>query len=104
MLVETLKPPLTTTLTTLPSLHLSYKACCCKLSGQAGQSLAPSDKNVHNSRLCSEFSKITQIMQEIIMEKKKEETPGSVPVPSHSERLVLKAAWEENQFFFPKCF
>ena len=64
---QTRKPLLTTT---LPSLHPSYKACCCKLSGQGGQSLAPSDKNVHNSRLCSEFSKITQIMQEIIMEKK----------------------------------
>ena len=52
-------------------LLTSYEACCCKLAGQGqAESQARSDKNVHNSRLCSEFSKITQIMQEIIMELK----------------------------------
>ena len=104
---ETRKPPLTTTLTTLPSLHLSYKACCCKLSGQAGQSLAPSDKNVHNSRLCSEFSKITQIMQEIIVEKKERgdsKFQVQCPCPVTQKGLFSKLPGRKINFSFPNVF
>ena len=102
---ETRKPPLTTTLTTLPSLHLSYKACCCKLSGQSRPESGPQRQK------CAQFTFMLRIFQNYpnharnyYGEKRKRRLQVQCPCPVTQKGLFSKLPGRKINFSFPNVF